>query len=144
MRKLMPRYELCQLREPCGTRLVPQHYEPQLLAQHERGELALDEVEQLLATSVYQLAYRSQFLTAPLLRRLLKQAHIYNAHHQLTGVLLYSHGQFVQVIEGPEAEVLDFDARIRRDTQHTDVHVLGEGPGPRLAHDRWTGGPGQI
>ena len=72
MRKLMPRYELCQLREPCGTRLVPQHYEPQLLAQHERGELALDEVEQLLATSVYQLAYRILLMDDPSLHVLLR------------------------------------------------------------------------
>ena len=130
-----------------GTRLAPQHYEQQLLAQYERGELTLDEVEQLLETSVYHLAYRSQaapLLTAPLLRGLLKQAHTYNAHHQLTGVLLHSHGQFVQVIEGPEAEVLDLYARIQRDTRHTDVRVLSEGPGPQRHFADWHMAFGQV
>lgn len=43
-----------------GTPLAPQRYERQLLARYQTGDLAIEEVLDLLATSVYEVLYRSR------------------------------------------------------------------------------------
>jgi hypothetical protein len=123
-----------------NTPLAPQRYERELLTRYQAGELTLADVEALLAASVYHVAYRShtgQFPTQVLLHDLLAQSQAYNAAHGLTGVLLYSAGQFVQVLEGPEEEVRAVYGRIQRDLRHTDVRTLSEGPGPKRRFADW-------
>jgi hypothetical protein len=123
-----------------NTPLAPQRYERDLLTRYQGGELTLDDVEALLATSVYHVAYRShteQFPTQALLHNLLEQSQAYNEAHGLTGVLLYSAGQFVQVLEGGEEEVRAVYARIQHDLRHTDVLTLSEGPGPKRRFADW-------
>jgi hypothetical protein len=123
-----------------NTPLAPQRYERELLTRYQAGELTLAEVEALLAASVYHVAYRShtgQFPTQDLLHDLLERSQAYNAAHGLTGVLLYSAGQFVQVLEGGEEEVRAVYARIQRDLRHTDMLTLSEGPGPNRRFADW-------
>jgi hypothetical protein len=123
-----------------NTPLAPQRYERELLTRYQAGELTLADVEARLAASVYHVAYRShtgQFPTQVLLHELLEQSRAYNEAHDLTGVLLYSAGQFVQVLEGGEAEVRAVYARIQRDPRHTDVLTLSQGPGPKRRFADW-------
>ncbi|MBC6700153.1 BLUF domain-containing protein [Hymenobacter puniceus] len=130
-----------------GTPLAPQRYERQLLAQFEAGILDLDEIEQLLAQSVYQLLYHSHATHPPTetdLRALLAQAEHYNARHQLTGLLLYSAGRYVQVLEGTEADVQNLYARIRRDPRHEQVVTVSAGPAPRRHFADWSMGFGHV
>ncbi len=44
-----------------------------------------------------------------------------NAQLGITGVLLYSNGNFFQVLEGPKDNVLKLFGRIRKDPRHTGV-----------------------
>jgi uncharacterized membrane protein (DUF373 family) len=55
---------------------------------------------------------------------ILRTARAHNADRGITGMLLYSNGTFVQVLEGEEAVLDDLLARIKRDTRHTALRVL--------------------
>lgn len=117
-----------------NTRLVPQRYERYLLDCFEQGEMTLDEVSALLDASVYQLIYHSHAPRRPTevdLQRLLAWSRRYNAEHGITGLLLYSDGRYVQLLEGPEAAVSDLYAHIQRDARHEQVITVSAGPGPR-------------
>ena len=46
-----------------------------------------------------------------------------NARHEVTGVLLYADGQFVQTLEGRERDVEETMSRIRADPRHRDLDV---------------------
>lgn len=123
-----------------GTPLAPRYYERQLLARFERGELTLDQIEQRLAAGVYHLLYHSRATHPPdddQLRALLGQSRAHNAAHQITGLLLYGEGRFVQVLEGPEAAVRAVYARIRTDPRHAQVVTVREGPGPPRRFADW-------
>jgi len=61
------------------------------------------------------------------LKQLLRTSQANNAVNKLTGMLLYSEGTFVQVLEG-EAEVLDkIYAEIQHDSRHKNIIKLAEG-----------------
>ena len=64
------------------------------------------------------------------LTSLLRQARTYNQAHRLTGLLLYAADtqEFVQVLEGPQAEVQGLYEKIAHDPRHKHVFVLHEGP----------------
>jgi len=63
------------------------------------------------------------------LASLLHQARAYNHAHRLTGLLLYAADtqEFVQVLEGAQAEVQALYAHIARDPRHKHAFVLHEG-----------------
>jgi hypothetical protein len=91
----------------------------------------------------YSLAYESQAsvpLTAPDLLDLLGRSRANNAAAGVTGILLYRHGTFLQVLEGPRTEVDDLYATIARDSRHHEVStVLVEDRAERRFPD-WTMG----
>ena len=75
----------------------------------------------------YSLAYESQAsvpLTAPDLLDLLEQSRENNARSGVTGILLYRHGTFLQVLEGPHAAVDALYATIAHDPRHRDVSTV--------------------
>jgi hypothetical protein len=130
-----------------NTPLAPGRYERQLLARYEQNELTIDQVMELLDASTYQLLYRSRATILPTeadLQHLLSQARAHNAEAQLTGLLLYSDGRYVQVLEGPEAEVRAVYARIRRDPRHTQVLTVSEGLGPARRFPDWRMALGNV
>ncbi|MDO7845533.1 BLUF domain-containing protein [Hymenobacter sp. M29] len=117
-----------------NTSLAPQRYERQLLTQFERGELTLEQMESLLASGVHQVLYHSRAAGHPTqaeLDALLTWSRAYNAAHGITGLLLYSDGRYLQVLEGTEAAIEDLYAHIQRDTRHSQVETVSRGPGPR-------------
>jgi hypothetical protein len=129
-----------------GTPQAPDAYERRLLGEFERGELSLNQLSVMLDQRVHQVLYHSR-ATAPLpeteLRDLLTRARAYNAAHGISGLLLYSDGCFVQVLEGDEAAVKDVYARIQRDPRHQVVVTVREGLGPRRFAD-WGMGFGYV
>lgn len=48
-----------------------------------------------------------------------------NRRDEITGVLAFSDGMFIQAIEGPDNAVDRLMARLRDDTRHRDLKVLG-------------------
>ena len=88
----------------------------------------------------YQLIYTSRALSlfdAEALTRLLTNARAVNAAQHVTGLLLYSAGHFLQVLEGPHPEVSTVFASIRLDSRHEQVQVLGQGSVPQRAFPYW-------
>jgi hypothetical protein len=130
-----------------NTPLAPKWYERQLLARYETGELTIDEVLTQLDNSTYHVLYRSRATQAPTeadLQALLEWSRTYNAQHHLTGLLLYSDGCFVQLIEGAEVTVRALYARIQQDTRYTQVVTLSDGPGPQRWFADWHMALGQV
>ncbi|RZL15740.1 MAG: BLUF domain-containing protein [Hymenobacter sp.] len=122
------------------TPLAPKRYERHLLDRYQRGELTLDDVSNLLDNSVYHVFYRSQatyFPNRAQLGEILDWSHTYNAQHGITGLLLYSEGRFMQVIEGTETAVVSLYDSIRQDSRHQHVFTLSEGPGPQRWFADW-------
>lgn len=74
-----------------------------------------------------QLIYASA-ATRPMgadeLRLLLERARSRNRLFQVTGMLLYHSGSFLQVIEGPESGIETIYRSIARDPRHVDAKVL--------------------
>ncbi|WP_426059890.1 BLUF domain-containing protein [Hymenobacter sp. B1770] len=130
-----------------NTLLAPGRYERQLLDRYKDGGLILDEVLALLVAAPYQLLYRSRATTLPTeadLQRLLDQSREWNAEASITGLLLYSNGRYVQVLEGPQTEVQALYARILRDPRHTQVATLSEGLGPARRFAAWRMALGNV
>ncbi|RYU82425.1 BLUF domain-containing protein [Hymenobacter persicinus] len=92
---------------------------------------------------LYHLVYQSTAttpFTEPELEALLRQSRAWNTAHDLTGVLLYSHGEIMQVLEGPEEEVTSIFRRIEQDYRHTGVVKLADGPIAQRNFSQWSMG----
>jgi hypothetical protein len=61
------------------------------------------------------------------LRRLLETSRRNNAARGVSGMLLYKDGNFLQVLEGREADVLELAAKIHADPRHRGVITLMQG-----------------
>jgi hypothetical protein len=130
-----------------NTPLAPKRYERQLLARYESGELSIDQVIELLEVSTYQILYRSRATFPPSeaqLHELLEQSRRHNAAAGITGLLLYSDGRYVQVLEGPRDKVRALYARIREDPRHSHLVTVSEGPGPTRWFTQWSMGLGHV
>jgi hypothetical protein len=91
----------------------------------------------------YSLAYESQAsvpLTAPDLLDLLARSRENNARSGVTGILLYRHGTFLQVLEGPRAEVDGLYATIAGDSRHHEVSTVLVEERPARRFPDWTMG----
>jgi hypothetical protein len=89
---------------------------------------------------VYHLLYCSQavhMFGEEQLADLLEHSLACNAACDITGLLCYGNGHFVQVLEGEAAAVEILFARIARDRRHHRVHVLSRGVGPARRFDDW-------
>ena len=99
--------------------------------------------EAILPGGLHYLVYHS-YATVPFgdvqLAKLLTQSRAFNAAHGLTGVLLYSDGAIVQLLEGSEANVHAVFARIVQDPRHTKVIKLADGPATHRVFTQWSMG----
>lgn len=66
------------------------------------------------------------------LTRLLETARRANEAADITGMLVYCKGEFLQALEGPPAAVRDTFARIEGDQRHRDIVQLQRGDASRL------------
>ena len=60
-----------------------------------------------------------------------------NPLHDITGVLFFTRGKFLQVIEGVEEELRQLMRNIERDTRHTNIEYLIDTPVTRRGFSRW-------
>lgn len=74
------------------------------------------------------------------LRDLLEVSRRRNSAAGLTGLLLYANGSFIQLLEGPQEEVLATRARIEKDPRHSSLVVLLEGPCETRDFEDWSMG----
>ncbi|MFN4761503.1 BLUF domain-containing protein [Gillisia sp. Q332] len=55
------------------------------------------------------------------IKNILEESVAWNNGHDLTGILLYSEGNFFQIIEGEESVIKDLFESIKQDSRHIDV-----------------------
>lgn len=67
-------------------------------------------------------------LRAEELDRIYLRAKSANAGADITGLMLFYEGTFLQVLEGPAAGVTSLMEKIRRDRRHSNLVVLESGP----------------
>jgi len=60
-----------------------------------------------------------------------------NTPAEITGLLVYHDGHFLQVIEGPKEAVTDCVARIKQDPRHDAIFRLSSGPAAQRAFADW-------
>lgn len=97
----------------------------------------------MLPPSLHHLVYQSVAttpMTEPELEALLTQSRSWNEGHGLTGLLLYSNGNIMQVLEGIEQEVHYIFHRIERDQRHFGVTKLSDGPIQGRNFSQWSMG----
>jgi hypothetical protein len=119
-----------------NTSLAPDLYESDLLEQYAQGALTLPQLSALLDQRVHHLLYRSraiQSFSATDLTALQEQSQAWNKMHGITGLLCYSNGHFVQVLEGSAEEVHGLFSKIQRDKRHFQVQALSD----RATNQRW-------
>jgi hypothetical protein len=78
-------------------------------------------------TAIHQCiytSYPSESLTPDALADLMARAREHNVRHGITGILLHTDDQFMQVVEGPQAAVERLMLRIHKDTRHEDVRII--------------------
>lgn len=71
---------------------------------------------------------------------LLEVSHKANREHGISGMLLYRGGNFIQVIEGENEEVLQLYENIKADPRHKDVTLLTQDPITTRQFPDWTMG----
>ena len=90
---------------------------------------------------MYSLIYRSvakNSFDKPGIYKMLSEARDFNAIHSITGCLLYHQGQFIQLLEGAEAEVASLFERIRHDPIHRLVELLEDEEIEERIFDQWS------
>ena len=90
-----------------------------------------------------QLAYISvaaHDFDAEALSTLMRQCRRRNREDEITGILLYEDGQFLQVLEGTEDTVRSAYVRIQQDPRHRGVETICERRIPHREFGRWNMG----
>ena len=71
------------------------------------------------------------------IRKLVEGAAAANARNRITGLLLLTGDRFLQVLEGPYAEVNQLFVRIVRDSRHQDIELITFEPLETRYFDAW-------
>lgn len=68
---------------------------------------------------------------------LLAQSRAHNTAHGITGLLLYHRQEFMQLLEGEEADIRALFDAICDDPRHQQIHQIWEGPLARRNFSGW-------
>ena len=71
------------------------------------------------------------------LRSLLEQSRVVNHQHQVSGMLLYVEGCFMQLLEGPQARVEQLYENICRDVRNHSNVIIDQGAIEERFFDTW-------
>lgn len=74
------------------------------------------------------------------LRRILESAVRHNEEDEITGLLLYSKGSFMQVLEGERDTVEAALARIEKDPRHKNLQVIARAEITKRGFSKWSMG----
>lgn len=81
-------------------------------------------------SKIYQIIYASsasELFDEEELRDLLKLIRLINEKNDITGLLAYKDGNFIQALEGEEQKVIELMAKIERDARHGSIIELYKG-----------------
>lgn len=88
-----------------------------------------------------QLIYLStarELMNDDQLAELLLQSQKNNAPLDITGALIYHDGNFIQLLEGPEENVLTIYEKIKKDKRHVSVTTLVQSPIQQREFESWS------
>lgn len=88
-------------------------------------------------TSIVYISAARALLTGEEIQEILRQSRQNNATRDVTGLLLYWDGNFLQYIEGPADSVDGLLETIRRDSRHSGLTVLDRGVIAARAFPDW-------
>lgn len=92
---------------------------------------------------MHHLVYQSSAIvpmSEDMLEALLTEARTWNTAHNLTGLLLYSDGDILQVLEGDYPDVMYIFDKIKGDLRHHHVTKLADGPIEQRNFSQWSMG----
>jgi len=72
------------------------------------------------------------------LTELLHRVRPFNSAHNISGILLYKNGHFIQTLEGDKEVILKLFERIKHDPRHSSVTLLHLKPKKERAFDGWS------
>jgi hypothetical protein len=74
------------------------------------------------------------------MQEIASEAHKFNAENGVSGILVFSNGVFIQVLEGGTVTVLELTARIAADRRNERLRVLWHGLVDERRFPQWTMG----
>jgi hypothetical protein len=89
----------------------------------------------IIYSSIPEKTFRKEDVEA-----LLATARENNERFEITGMLVYLPEIFIQLIEGPKAEILQLYQNIEQDNRHYRVTLLKDGPIRRRSFPDWSMG----
>ena len=72
------------------------------------------------------------------LEELLTKTHLNNSRNQITGILLYQDGNFMQLIEGSTRDTYELYERIKSDNRHHNIITLLDQPIEERLFSDWS------
>lgn len=92
---------------------------------------------------MFSLLYVSRSLIAPNrlqneIDSIVRAAILRNDAAEVTGAMLFTGARFAQVLEGPEAAVIEIMGSIERDRRHKTIITLAQGPIARRRFADWS------
>lgn len=93
----------------------------------------------MLIQLVYESKVQGDF-TEDDLSQLLAYARKRNAQEDITGLLIFHGGYFLQILEGPEENVMNCFKRIKNDDRHDDIWMLARLNMKERGFSRWSMG----
>lgn len=98
-----------------------------------------DQMTDMIFQLVYISAANKEF-TDEELQELLGKARVNNKSLDVSGMLLFHQGSFIQALEGPQNAVEDLYNKISEDKRHTETRVLFRGDLEERDFDSWSMG----
>ena len=96
-----------------------------------------------MAGTLLQIIYASasaQKMSSEELAEILRIARENNAAHDISGMLVYHGGSFLQVLEGPEGAVNSLFVKIEKDPRHGEINILFRDTVPEKEFEEWSMG----
>ncbi len=88
----------------------------------------------------YRLIYSSEAtgeMARTDLEQMLRESRLRNTRRDITGVLVFADGVFLQVLEGEREDIEDLMENIQRDPRHRDLKVIHEEEIDRRSFPAW-------
>jgi len=90
--------------------------------------------------SIAYVSAAATYMTDADIAAILVRARENNIAHGLTGALMYHRGRFIQILEGPDEQLLSRFAVISADERHRAIHVISEETIAERQFPEWTMG----
>ncbi len=93
-----------------------------------------------ITSIVYLSKANEEFLKRDARQQLKIHSQSENAKHDISGLLIYSEGYFLQIIEGTSAEIDALYTRISHDPRHSKLDLLTRSVGSTRMFSKWSMG----